>query len=122
MENCDYIKKDVLRMAERTIGTDVNQIEITSLSKIRGQKKVTDLLKVNLDAYFQSRQTGNTGTFGPALLCGPFPNHYMMNGVRGHTMILSFKRKFLNVVSQELVWMVLLCFFILRGKMELFLM
>ena len=53
------------------IGTDVNQVEILSLSKIRGQKKVTDLLKVNLDAYFQSRQTGNTGTFGPALLCGP---------------------------------------------------
>ena len=53
------------------IGTDVNQIEILSLSKIRGQQKVTDLLKVNLDAYFQSRTTGNTGTFGPALLCGP---------------------------------------------------
>ena len=58
-------------MAEKTIGTDVNQIEILSLSKIRGQKKVTDLLKVNLDAYFQSRQTGNAGTMGPALLCGP---------------------------------------------------
>ena len=58
-------------MAEKMIGTDVNQIEILSLSKIRGQKKVTDLLNVNLEAYFQSRQTGNTGTFGPALLCGP---------------------------------------------------
>jgi len=33
-------------MAEE-IGTDVNQVEITSLSKIRGQKKVTDLLKVS---------------------------------------------------------------------------
>ena len=42
----------------KAIGTDVNQFEITSLSKIRGQKKVTDLLKVNLDAYFQSRSTG----------------------------------------------------------------
>ena len=52
------------------IGTDVNQVQILSLSKIRGQKKVTDLLKVNLDAYFQSRQTGNTGAFGPVLLCG----------------------------------------------------
>ena len=39
------------------VGTDVNQVEITSLSKIRGQKKVSDLLKVNLDAYFQSRTT-----------------------------------------------------------------
>ena len=58
-------------MAEKTvIGTDVNQFEITSLNHIRGQKKVTDLLKVNLDAYFQSRQTGNTTTFGPVLLCG----------------------------------------------------
>ena len=57
-------------MAEKAvIGTDVNQFEITSLNHIRGQKKVTDLLKVNLDAYFQSRQTGNTTTFGPVLLC-----------------------------------------------------
>ncbi len=52
------------------VGTDVNQFEITSLSKIRGQKKVTDLLKVNLDAYFQSRTTGYPGSFGPVLLCG----------------------------------------------------
>jgi len=52
------------------IGTDVNQFEITSLSKIRGQKKVTDLLKVNLDAYFQSRSSESPGSFGPALLCG----------------------------------------------------
>lgn len=58
-------------MEEKTIGTDVNQFEITSLTKIRGQKKVTDLLKVNLDAYFQSRQGDNPSTFGPALLCGP---------------------------------------------------
>ena len=27
-------------------------------------------MKVNLDAYFQSRQTGNASTFGPVLLCG----------------------------------------------------
>ncbi|AQT70050.1 Holliday junction ATP-dependent DNA helicase RuvB [Anaerohalosphaera lusitana] len=57
-------------MAENQVGNDVNQIEIVSLSKIRGQKKVTDLLKVNLDAYFQSRQNGNPGSFGPVLLCG----------------------------------------------------
>lgn len=58
-------------MADKTIGTDVNQVEITSLSKIRGQKKVTDLLKVNLDAFFQSRQNEKPGSFGPALLVGP---------------------------------------------------
>jgi Holliday junction DNA helicase RuvB len=58
-------------MAEKTIASDVNQFGITSLSKIRGQKKVIDLLSVNIDAYFQSRQNENTGTFGPALLCGP---------------------------------------------------
>ena len=56
-------------MAE--IGTDVNNISITSLSKIRGQDKVIDLLKVNLDAYFQSRSTGSPSTLGPILLCGP---------------------------------------------------
>lgn len=56
---------------EKIIGTDVNQVEITSLSHIRGQKKVTDLLKVNLEAYFQSRSTGNTSTMGAVLLCGP---------------------------------------------------
>ena len=55
----------------KAIYTDVNQFEINSLSKIRGQKKVTDLLKVNLDAYFQSRATGNSSTCGPILLCGP---------------------------------------------------
>ncbi len=54
------------------IGTDVNQIQISSLSKIRGQSKVTDLLKVNLDAHFQSRQTSSKpSAFGPVLLCGP---------------------------------------------------
>ena len=58
-------------MPEKTIASDVNQFEITSLSKIRGQQKVTDLLKVNLEAYFQSRQNENPGSFGPALLVGP---------------------------------------------------
>lgn len=58
-------------MEENTIGTDVNQVEILSLSKIRGQQKVIDLLTVNLSAYFASRQTGKPSTFGPVLLCGP---------------------------------------------------
>lgn len=52
------------------IGSDVNQVQISSLSHIRGQSKVTNLLKVNLDAYFQSRQNGKPGSFGPVLLCG----------------------------------------------------
>ena len=59
-----------MQMSEKMIASDVNQFEITSLSKIRGQKKVNDLLKVNLEAYFQSRQNGNPGSFGPVLLCG----------------------------------------------------
>jgi Holliday junction DNA helicase RuvB len=58
-------------MDEKQVGTDVNQVQITSLSKIRGQKKVIDLLRVNLDAYFQNRSQGKPSTFGPALLCGP---------------------------------------------------
>jgi len=40
------------------IGTDVNKVEITSISKIRGKKKVSDLFKYNLDAYFYNRKTG----------------------------------------------------------------
>lgn len=57
-------------MEEKTVGSDVNQIKILSLSKIRGQSKVTNLLKINIDAYFQSRQNSNPGSFGPVLLCG----------------------------------------------------
>ena len=56
---------------DKALGTDVNQVEITNLAHIRGQEQVTNLLKVNLDAYFQSRTTGKCSTFGPALLCGP---------------------------------------------------
>ena len=52
-------------------GTDVNQVEITSLSHIKGQDKVVDVLRVNLDAYFNSRQNGSGANFGPALLVGP---------------------------------------------------
>jgi len=52
-------------------GTDVNQIEITSLSHINGQDKVVDVLQVNLSAYFNSRQNGSGSTFGPVLLVGP---------------------------------------------------
>jgi len=58
-------------MPENIIGNDVNQIEITSLNHIKGQDKVVDVLRVNLDAYFNSRQNGSVSTFGPAILVGP---------------------------------------------------
>jgi Holliday junction DNA helicase RuvB len=58
-------------MDDRIIGTDVNQVQILSLSKIRGQQEVVDLLKVNLDAYWQSRQIGTPSSFGPVMLAGP---------------------------------------------------
>jgi holliday junction DNA helicase RuvB len=58
-------------MEAKPIGTDINQVQITSLSKIRGQNKVTDLLRVNIDSHFQSRSQGKPSTFGPVLLCGP---------------------------------------------------
>jgi len=58
---------------EKQIGTDISQVEINTLSKIKGQSQVVDLLKVNLDAYFQSRASGNSDSnaFGPVLLAGP---------------------------------------------------
>ena len=42
-------------MAEQAVGTDVNQIEITSLNHIRGQPQVQELLRVSIDAYFQNK-------------------------------------------------------------------
>lgn len=54
------------------IGTDVNQIEITSLDHIRGQSQVVDLLRVSIDAYFQSHSKDEKHSiFGPCLLTGP---------------------------------------------------
>jgi len=53
------------------IGTDINQVQLTSLSHIKGQDKVVDVLNVNLAAYFNSRQNGSGANFGPALLVGP---------------------------------------------------
>ena len=58
-------------MEEKTIGTDINQIEITSLSHIKGQPQVQELLRVNIDAYFQNRANNGNSSFGPALLLGP---------------------------------------------------
>jgi Holliday junction DNA helicase RuvB len=58
-------------MAEKIIGTDVNQIEITSLSHIHGQPQVQELLRVNIDAYFQNKINNENSGCGPFLLLGP---------------------------------------------------
>jgi Holliday junction DNA helicase RuvB len=59
-------------MPEQTIGTDVNQTEITSLNHIKGQPHIIELLRTSLDAYFQNRAIKQEKTtFGPVLLVGP---------------------------------------------------
>ena len=42
-------------MAEKSIGTDLNQVKITSLYHIQGQPQVVEILKMHLDAYFKIR-------------------------------------------------------------------
>ena len=42
-------------MDEKPVGTDVNQVEITSLSHIVGQAQVREVLRVSIDSYFQHR-------------------------------------------------------------------
>ena len=57
-----------------TIGNDVNQIKINSLSKIQGQPDVVKVLQTNLEAFFNSRASAkpeNMPSFGPVLLVGP---------------------------------------------------
>ena len=58
-------------MAEKTIGTDINQVEITSLSHIHGQPQVQEVLRLSIDAYFQQRATNENSSFGPVILLGP---------------------------------------------------
>ena len=59
-------------MKEKQIqGTDVNQVEITSLSHIKGQPQVQELLRVSIDAYFQNRANNEDSILGPVLLLGP---------------------------------------------------
>jgi len=53
------------------MGTDVNQVEITSLSHIHGQPQVQELLRVNIDAYFQNKANNVNSGCGPFLLLGP---------------------------------------------------
>ena len=58
---------------ENRIGTDINQVQIQSLSNIHGQTQVIENIKVNLRAYFNTRSSnGSCGlSFGPVILCGP---------------------------------------------------
>ena len=58
-------------MEEQITGTDVNQIDITSLNHINGQPQVQEVLRVSIDAYFQSRANNTDSSFGPAILLGP---------------------------------------------------
>ncbi|MBW8039233.1 MAG: AAA family ATPase [Planctomycetes bacterium] len=59
-------------MEEKTIGTDVNQVEITSLSHIKGlPHNIQELLRVSIDSFFQNRANNDKSTFGPVLLLGP---------------------------------------------------
>lgn len=58
-------------MNEKAVGTDVNQVEITSLAHIRGQPHVQDLLRLNIDAFFQNRAKNENTSFGPVILLGP---------------------------------------------------
>lgn len=52
-------------------GTDVNQVQITTLNHIHGQPLIVEILRVSIDAFFQNRAK-NTGTqFGPVILLGP---------------------------------------------------
>jgi len=54
-------------------GHDVNQVKVSSLSHIRGQRHVTETLQTHLRAYFNVRATPGSSdpSFGPTLLCGP---------------------------------------------------
>ena len=58
-------------MSEKTVGTDINQVEITSLSHIHGQPQVQELLRVSIDAFFQNKANNEKSTCGPFLLLGP---------------------------------------------------
>ena len=58
-------------MAEKTTGTDINQVEITSLCHIHGQPHIQELLKVSIDSFFTNRANNEKSTFGPVLLLGP---------------------------------------------------
>ena len=63
----------VLNMKKNVVGTDVNQVKITSLSHIQGQRQVIDSLELNLRAHFNIvSDAGNSdSSFGPVIFVGP---------------------------------------------------
>ena len=60
-------------MNNHHVGSDVNQVEPLSLSRIRGRENVIYTLKSHLEVYFKVRsRTGNVNqSFGPVALVGP---------------------------------------------------
>jgi Holliday junction DNA helicase RuvB len=59
-------------MDSRPLGTDVNQVQVTSLSKIRGQRQVVEQLQLHLSAHFNMRSPGTKPpSFGPVGFYGP---------------------------------------------------
>lgn len=56
---------------DKVVGTDVNQVQITSLNHIISQSQVREVLRVSIDSYFQHRATNSDSVFGPVLLAGP---------------------------------------------------
>jgi len=66
-------KRKTFNMEKNVVGTDVNQVKITSLSRIQGQPQVIDNLELNLRAHFNIMSaSGNSSLpFGPVILCGP---------------------------------------------------
>ena len=60
-------------METNVVGTDINQVKITSLFHIQGQPEVIDQLKVHLRAHFNIRSTSGYSnlSFGPVILSGP---------------------------------------------------
>ena len=60
-------------MNRHQIRNDINEVQPLSLHHIIGQKQVTDVLRVHVDAHFKIRATKQDGTssFGPVALLGP---------------------------------------------------
>jgi Holliday junction DNA helicase RuvB len=60
-------------MDDKTVGADINEFNITSLSHILGQPQVVELLGLHLQGHFNIRSTatGPSPPFGPVILCGP---------------------------------------------------
>lgn len=60
----DSKKRKVWNMEKNVVGTDVNQIEIRSLSHIHGQPQVTDKLSVHISAHFNTKSSSkNSDSF-----------------------------------------------------------